>query len=128
MTKCACDGRDKGFLFSPTPPRGGRNAPASEGVLLPCPPLSLMPAIGAPGGFYSRPPIILLLNFFGVSNRINIELTGMSVRALEKPNSFGAKRIVNPMMSVPLHRYFYHPRLWLGCRCNIMNATGSLNC
>ncbi len=68
-------------------PRGGRNAPASEGTV---PPLSLMPAMGATRDFYSCPTIILLLNFFGVSNRINIELTGMSVRALEKPNSFGA--------------------------------------
>ena len=110
-----------------TPPRRGRNAPASEGNLppflssppweeygaagrwvAPVPagaerpgvggelyfpvftPLSLLPAMGATRFFYSHPPIILLLNFFGVSHKINIELTGMSVRALEKPMCFGA--------------------------------------
>ncbi len=87
----ACAGMTKNNTPTPslrdTPPRGGRNAPASEGTV---PPLSLMPAMGATRDFYSRPPIILLLNFFGVSHKINIELTGMSVRALEKPMCFGA--------------------------------------
>ena len=66
--------------------------------------------MGATRFFYSHPPIILLLNFFGVSHKINIELTGMSVRALEKPYT-SVQMHRNPIMSVsfaPLflpHRY-----------------------
>ena len=68
----------------------------------------------------------LLLKNIIKSNKIYTELTGMSVRAFTSL-TVSVRTHRNPMYfgaNAPL----FLPRLWSGCRCDILKAMGSLNC